>query len=99
MGKLIGTVHKSAEEKLTRPHYFRDARGRVKKGRQVIPIKLLVRIDPSNVRYYRDADGKKRRKPDTLPAHRRLDAEIARLKAVVKEAKATEKKAKNRKAA
>ena len=98
MGKLIASVHASTMEKLTKPHWFR--RGQKKAERQAIPIKLLVRVDPSDAKY-EYIDGKKRRKPETLPAHRRhdrLDASVRQLKETVKEA-TTKKAVKKRKAA
>ena len=68
MGKLKGHVYESKMEKLTLPHWFR--RGQKKAERQAIPIKMLVRVDPSLTKY-KMIDGKLRRDPATLPAHRR----------------------------
>ncbi len=70
MGKLISSLHASKLEKITRPHYWRQSTNEVGQGRKAIPVLLQVRIDPSDAKY-EWIDGKRRRKPQTLPADRR----------------------------
>jgi hypothetical protein len=96
MGRLKGHVYESKMVKLTKPHFFK--KGQKKAERVAIPIKMLVRIDPSDARY-KMIEGRLRRDPETLPLHRRDPEAMYRWKAAEKGASKPAKEGKKRKAA